>query len=217
MNIKIKICGITRLQDALDACDFGADLLGFNFIPESKRYINPYSVREIIASLPPFVMSVGVFADEEPGVVNDLTRFLNLDAVQLHGSEDPSYCARIKAPVIKAMRVGSEEDLEEVERFDVPALLLDSRVEGTLGGSGKTFSWHLASDLCDVKRVFVAGGITPDNVADAIRALSPFGVDTASGVEIEAGIKDKGLMEKFMRAARRAAAQNGGRCSDSSD
>jgi len=217
MNVKIKICGITRLQDALDACDLGADLLGFNFIPESKRYINPYTAREIIASLPPFVMSVGVFADEEPGIVNDMTRFLNLDAVQLHGKESPSYCTRINMPVIKAMRVGSEKDLEEVERFDVPALLLDSRVEGVLGGSGKTFSWHLASELCDVKRVFVAGGITPDNVALAVQTLSPFGVDTASGVEIEPGIKDRDLMKKFMVVARQAAAQNGGKCSDSKD
>jgi len=214
MNIKIKICGITRLQDALDACSLGTDLLGFNFVGGSKRYVNPYAAREIIASLPPFVSMVGVFADEELGVVNDMAAFLNLDAVQLHGGETPSYCAGVKAPVIKAVRVGSDEDLEGVERYDVPALLLDSRVEGVLGGSGETFPWHLASELCEVKRVFVAGGVTPDNVAGAVRALSPFGVDTASGVEIEPGIKDKGLMERFIRAAMCAAAESGGKCGD---
>ncbi len=214
MNIKIKICGITRLQDALIACDLGADLLGFNFVPGSKRYVNPYAARQIIASLPPFVSVVGIFADESPGVVNDLAAFLSLDAVQLHGHESPDCCGAVKATVIKAIRIGSAGDLEEIKGYDVPAFLLDSRVKGALGGTGVTFPWHLASELCKVRRVFVAGGMTPGNVADAVRILAPFGVDTASGVEVEPGIKDRGLMEKFIRAARCAAARNGGECFD---
>jgi phosphoribosylanthranilate isomerase len=217
MTIKIKICGITRAEDAADACELGADLLGFNFIPESKRYINPYAAREIISTLPPFVMSVGVFADEEQHVVNDMTRFLRLDAVQLHGSESPSYCTGVNAPVIKAMRIGAVEDLEGARCYDVPALLLDSKVKGIMGGSGKTFPWHFAAGLCDVKRIFVAGGITPDNVAEAIHTLSPFGIDCASGVEVKPGVKDRGLMEKLIGEAVRAAAGNGEKRSKNDD
>jgi len=210
MNIKVKICGITRHRDAMDACTAGVDLLGFNFVPASKRYVNPYAARDIIASLPPFVLSVGVFANEDLAVVKDLSDFLHLDAVQLHGEEDPFYCRRVGVPVIKAVRVASEADLKHLDRFDVAALLLDSRVRGTLGGSGITFPWHLASDLCESRRVFVAGGMTPDNVTKAIRTLSPFGVDAASGVESGPGIKDKELMERFIEAARRAAAGSEG-------
>ena len=210
MNIKVKICGITRLQDALDACNCGADLLGFNFVPESRRYINPYSAREIIASLPPFVMKVGVFADEELGVVNDMAQFLNLDVVQLHGEEDHIYCQSVKTTVIKAVRVREESDLKGLDAFEVPALLIDSRVEGVLGGSGVTFPWKVASDICLRRRIFLAGGFTPVNVGEAVRVLSPYGVDTASGVETEPGIKNRDLTEQFIRAARNAAMDNGG-------
>lgn len=212
MNVRVKICGITRDQDARDACVAGADLLGFNFVPESKRYVNPYAAREIITSLPPFVLSVGVFANEALGVVNDLSAFLRLNAVQLHGDEDPSYCRKVLVPVIKAVRVASEVDLRNLKRYDVAALLLDSKVNGTLGGSGVPFPWHLALDLCGCRRVFIAGGMDPGNVGRAIRALSPFGVDAASGVEIQPGIKDKVLMERFISSARRAAAEVGGNC-----
>ena len=205
MCIKIKICGFTRLEDALAACELGVDILGFNFIPESKRYINPYAAREMIESLPPFVTTVGIFANEEASVVNDLSVFLGLDAVQLHSKEDPAYCRSIKAPVIKAVRVGEASDLAGLEQYDVPALLLDAKVSGTLGGSGQQFPWELAKDLCKMRKVFVAGGLGPGNVADAIRELAPYGVDAASGVESEPGIKDPGLMESFIRAARLAA------------
>jgi len=212
MNIRVKICGITRNQDARDACLAGADLLGFNFVSGSKRYVNPYAAREIITSLPPFVLSVGVFANEDLGVVNDLSAFLRLNAVQLHGDEDPSYCAKVLVPVIKAVRIASEVDLKISKGYDVAALLLDSKVNGTLGGSGKTFPWHLASGLCGSARVFIAGGMDPENVGKAIRTLAPFGVDAASGVETEPGIKDKALMERFVGSARRAAAKAGGYC-----
>jgi len=214
LNIRVKICGITRRQDALDACAAGADLLGFNFVPESKRYVNPYAVRDIIASLPPFILTVGVFANEDLRILNDMSSFLHLDAVQLHGEEDPSYCRKVELPVIKAVRVASEEDVRDLDRFDVAALLLDSKVKGALGGSGVVFPWHLASDLCESRRVFVAGGMNPQNVGQAVKTLGPFGVDAASGVEIGPGIKDRILMESFIDAARRAAAQPGGNCVD---
>jgi phosphoribosylanthranilate isomerase len=213
MNVKVKICGITRLEDALDACAMGADLLGFNFVPSSKRYVNPYTARVIIGALPPFVVSVGIFADEELGVVNDVAGFLKLDAVQLHGNESREYCRDINTTVIKAVRVGSQSDLDGLDRFDVSALLLDSKIDGALGGSGKTFPWEAASAVCKNRRVFIAGGLTPDNVGEAVRTVSPYGVDTASGVETRPGIKDPVLMKMFITEAKRAAMEIGGKCS----
>jgi phosphoribosylanthranilate isomerase len=209
MCIKIKICGFTRLEDALAACELGADILGFNFVPESKRYVNPYAAREMILSLPPFVTTVGIFADEEVSVVNDLSGFLGLDAIQLHAREDAAYCKKIVSPVIKAVRVSEASDLEGLEQYDVPALLLDAKVPGTLGGSGQTFPWDLARELCKSRKVFVAGGLGPHNVAQAIGELAPYGVDSASGVESAPGLKDPALMEAFIRAARMAANEQG--------
>jgi len=212
--LKIKICGITRLSDALDACDMGADALGFNFVPASPRYLNPGTAREIISSLPPFVTTVGIFADEDLSVVNDMSQFLGLDAVQLHGAEDTHYCRRIRRPVIKALRVASSSDLEGVDEFDVSAYLLDARVDGVLGGSGQTFPWDVARGFCRSRKVFAAGGLTPENVGDAVRVLAPYGVDAASGVEARPGIKDPVLVERFIREARCTGTGNGGGCGE---
>lgn len=212
--LKIKICGLTREQDALEACSLGADILGFNLVPESKRYIDPYTVRDIIRSMPPFVSKVGIFADEDLQVVNDLASFMGLDAVQLHGHEDETYCGKVKACVIKAVRVGGAEDLLGLEGYDVSAFLLDARVEGELGGTGRTFPWKVAEDFCRRNRVIAAGGLNAANVAEAVRILTPYGVDSASGVESAPGIKDPDLMEAFIRAARCAAMGNGGGCND---
>lgn len=212
-SLKVKICGLTSERDALDACCLGADILGFNLVPVSKRYVDPYTVRHIIQCLPPFVTRVGIFADEELSVVNDLTSFLGLDAVQLHGHEEADYCLRVRAPVIKAVRVGGREDLEGLHRFRVAAFLLDARVEGELGGTGRTFPWEIAEDFCRENRVIVAGGLRPDNVGEVIRTLVPCGVDAASGVESAPGVKDPQLVEEFIRAARDTALGNGG-CDD---
>jgi len=212
--LKIKICGITRLQDALDACELGADILGFNFVPASPRYLNPYTARDIVSSLPPFVTTVGIFADEELSIVDNLAAFINLDAVQLHGNEDARYCRNVKSPVLKVLRVASLSDLKGVDEFDVSAYLLDARVDDVLGGSGKTFPWELAKSLCRSQKVFVAGGLTPENVGDAVQTLAPYGVDTASGVESQPGVKDRVLVERFIRSARCAQAGNGGGCSE---
>lgn len=213
-SLKIKICGLTRQEDAIAASTLGADILGFNFVPGSKRYLNPYSAREIIKSLPPFISKVGIFANEDPEVINELTGFLGLDAVQLHGDEDDRYCVDIKAPVIKALRVGSSEDLLGQSSYHVSAFLLDAMVEGELGGTGKTFDWRVAVEFAQNNRIFVAGGLTPENVGEAVRILEPYGVDTASGVESEPGVKDHKLIEEFIKAARSAAAGNGGETND---
>ena len=212
--VKVKICGITRPQDALDACDLGADVLGFNFVPGSPRYLNPYAARDIIFGLPPFVTIMGVFADEELSVLNDMAEFMNLDVLQLHGNEDAQYCRKVNNPVVRAIRVSSPADLEGLDEYDVSAYLLDARVDGVLGGSGQTFPWKVARDFCRHRKVFVAGGLTPENVGEAVRTLAPYGVDTASGVEVEPGIKDPALVGRFIRAARCADIGNGGGCSE---
>ena len=212
--LKIKICGITRLQDAMDACELGADVLGFNFVPASPRYLNPYTAKDIIAALPPFVTTVGIFADEDLCVVNDMATFLNLDALQLHGHEDARYCSQIKSPVLKALRVGDMSDLEGVDEFDVSAYLLDARGDDVLGGSGQIFPWEVAKEFCRSQKVFVAGGLTPENVGNAVHTLAPYGVDTASGVESKPGIKDPTLVERFIRKARCAQIGNGGGCGE---
>ena len=147
-SLKIKICGITRMEDALAACSLGVDLLGFNFVPVSKRYLNPYTARHIIDSLPPFVGKVGIFADEDPSVINDLADFLDLDAAQLHGSENVQFCRKVKVPVLKAVHVQGPEDLAELEKYKVSGFLLDTKVEGELGGTGQTFPWEHAVDFC---------------------------------------------------------------------
>ncbi len=213
-SLKIKICGLTREQDAVEACSLGAVILGVNLVPGSKRYIDPYTARDIIGCLPPFVSKVGIFADEEVQVVNDLVSFLGLDAAQLHGHEDETYCKRVKACVIKAVRVGGPEDLEGLGGFDVSAFLLDAFVEGQLGGTGKTFPWKVAEDFCRDHRVILAGGLNAANVSEAVRALTPYGVDAASGVESSPGIKDPDLVERFIRTARCAVMGNGGGCND---
>ena len=213
-SLKVKICGLTKGEDAIAACNLGADILGFNFVPGSSRYLNPYAAREMIRSLPPFISKVGIFANEDSEVINELVGFLGLDAVQLHGDEDERFCMGIKTPVIKALRVGCAEDLIGHSGYDVSAFLLDARVEGELGGTGRTFDWRIAVGFAKNNRIFVAGGLTPDNVGEAVRMLEPFGVDTASGVESEPGVKDHDLMEEFIRAARSAAAGNGGETND---
>ena len=211
-SLKIKICGFTRVEDALEACALGVDLLGFNFVPGSSRYLSPYSARAIFEELPPFVDKVGIFAGEEVNVVNDLFTFLDLDAVQLHGDEDREYCRKVKAPFIKAVRVGDPRDLEGLEDFGACAYLLDARVDGKLGGTGSVFNWDHAVDICRRHRVFVAGGLFPGNVACAVKKLMPYGIDAASGVESSPGIKDSVLMERFVREARCASMGNGGGC-----
>jgi phosphoribosylanthranilate isomerase len=202
------------MQDALDACALGADLIGLNFVPDTKRYLNPYVAKEILEALPPFVTRVGVFADEELNTVNDMAEFIGLDVVQLHGHEGPDYCAGITLPVIKAVRVGGSDDLTGLKRFKVSAFLLDASVDGELGGTGKSFPWELASSFCVENRVFVAGGLTPENVGIAVKQLMPYGVDTSSGVEESPGRKNYELMKKFIIMARCAAIGNGGGCSD---
>jgi len=203
MPVRVKVCGITRLEDALAAAELGADALGFNLWPPSKRAISPDAAREIVDRLPPFVTAVGVFVNQEPTEVLHLAAMARVTVVQLHGDEEPRDCAGHVMPVIKAFRVAGPEDLAPIPRYHrAAAVLLDSRSEG-FGGSGRAFDWELARRVAG-KPLILAGGLDADNVAEAVRAVRPWAVDVASGVESAPGVKDHQKLARFIRAAKEA-------------
>jgi len=208
MQLRIKICGITNLADARAAVEAGADALGFMFYDRSKRWVSGDVVAKIARQLPPFVLRVGVFVDPLPEVVHETIVSCGLSALQLHGSESPEFCSQFALPVIKAFRVADRSSLSQLARYSTSAWLLDSDTPGQLGGTGEKFDWSLASEATQLGRpVIVAGGLTPDNVAQAIRAARPHGVDVSSGVESAPGKKDAAKIAAFIRAARAAAAE----------
>jgi phosphoribosylanthranilate isomerase len=203
--VRVKICGITNVRDARLAARLGADALGFNFYERSARYVHPERAKAIIAALPPFVTTVGVFVDEEPERVMEIAAMCELDAVQLHGAEPPRVVHAIRGVRrIKALRVRVERDIELCRRYRVEAYLLDALVPGEFGGTGETFNWELARAASQFGPIILAGGLTPDNVAEAILTARPYAVDVASGVEAEPGKKDRELMEQFILAAKNA-------------
>lgn len=202
--IKIKICGITNLDDAMAAVDFGADALGFNFYKKSPRYIEPQKAAEIVGQLPPFIVPVGIFVNEREERIREIVAHACLQGIQLHGDETPEFCQRFGSRVIKAFQVKNKASLEHMSHYRVSAYLLDSYKEGMRGGTGTTFDWHLAVVAKTFGRVILAGGLTPDNVVEAIKLVQPYGVDVCGGIEREKGIKDHGLMKKFIADVRRA-------------
>jgi phosphoribosylanthranilate isomerase len=202
---KIKICGITNLEDALAAVEAGAEMLGFNFYRRSPRYISPHEAGRIVGQLPEGVINVGVFVNEDgPEVVCRLAAEAGVGAAQLHGSETPEYCAGLGGLwKIKALRVGESFRPEGAKLFDADAVLLDAYVPGEWGGTGRTFDWGVALRTRDVvPRLILAGGLTPENVAAAVRAIGPFAVDACSGVESAPGRKSPALMRRFVEAVR---------------
>lgn len=204
--VRVKICGLTNLADALGAVEAGADALGFIFYPPSPRAIRPEVAREIIQRLPPFVARVGVFVDADPDRAEDIARTVGLDTLQFHGKETPEYCARFaRYRVVKAMRMEGPEALARLRAFEGFTWLLDSYVPGALGGTGQTFNWDLACEAVRLGgRVILAGGLTPDNVGRAVAAVRPYAVDVSSGVEAAPGRKDPARMPQFVAAARGA-------------
>ena len=200
--VRIKICGITNLEDALLATGLGANALGFIFYAKSPRSVEPEAAREIIRQLPPFVLSVGVFVDEEAGVVQELAARVGLDWVQLHGQESPEYCRSLGRRVLKGFRIKDEDSLEELQTYRgaVQAFLLDTYKKGQTGGTGETFDWELARKAQDYGPIVLAGGLTADNVAQAVAAVRPQAVDVASGVEAAPGKKDPEKLRAFFRA-----------------
>ncbi|MDH4161359.1 MAG: phosphoribosylanthranilate isomerase [Nitrospirota bacterium] len=203
--IRIKICGITNLDDAMAAAEAGADALGFIFYKKSPRYVEPLRAAEIIAQLPPFVTPVGVFVNEREEKIRETVSLACLQAVQLHGDETPEFCQRFGTRVIKAFQIKNKESLKHMSHFRVSAYLLDSYKEGLRGGTGEIFDWHLAVVAKTFGRIILAGGLTPDNVTEAVKLVQPYGVDVAGGVEREKGLKDHGKLKKFITEVRRAS------------
>ncbi len=202
--IRIKICGITNLEDALLAAELGAHALGFIFHPQSPRYVAPDAAQSIIAQLPPFVLTVGVFVDAAAAAVKDMAARVGLDWLQLHGNEPPEYCRRLGRRVIKGFRIKDEASLAELAPYQgaVQALLLDTYKKGQIGGTGETFNWDLAREAKKYGPIILAGGLTPENVAQAIAVAQPQAVDVASGVEAALGKKDPEKLRAFFAALR---------------
>jgi phosphoribosylanthranilate isomerase len=206
MRVRIKICGITNLEDARMAVDAGADALGFVFVATSPRAVSPRHVAEIARNLPARILRVGVFVNAAPTTILQTVSACRLDAVQLHGDESPEFCdAMAPFPVWKAFRVRGREALQQLAPYrDVTAAwLLDSFVEGQPGGTGATFNWDLAREAQRLAHpVVLAGGLTPENVAEAVRQVGPAAVDVSSGVEGSPGRKDAEKVRRFIAAAR---------------
>ncbi len=203
MAVRVKICGITRLQDALLAAHAGADALGFVFYEKSPRQVSAAQAAALCASLPPFVTSVGLFVDAAPGFVESVLALAPLDLLQFHGDEPADYCASFGKPYIKAVRVNRDTDLLKcaADYATARGLLLDAYVPGVPGGTGESFDWNLIPpDL--PKPVILSGGLTPANVADAVREVRPWAVDVSSGVEAAKGIKDPQLIAQFIAKAK---------------
>jgi phosphoribosylanthranilate isomerase len=205
MSVRLKICGITSLEDAGEAIHCGAHYLGFNFYRKSPRYIEPAAARAIIEQLPPTATAVGIFVNEpRPEDVIVLMHQSGVQMAQLHGDEDAAYCRRVSSErVIKAMRVGEDFDPRIVDGFPARAILLDAYDKTLYGGTGKTVNWPLAREAAQLANVFLAGGLSPENVADAVRVVNPFAVDVNSGVESEPGRKDAGKLKELMEALQR--------------
>lgn len=199
---RIKICGITHLKDALTAVDAGADALGFIFVPDTPRFVNSDQVAAIVAELPPFVTTVGIFANKDAAKIKTIADQCRLDAVQLHADVTPEFCRNLDKKVIKVVRVKDESSLSILSDYDVNAFLLDTYVEGKMGGTGKVFDWNLALRAKHYGRIIVAGGLKPDNVVQAVRRVKPYGVDVGSGVESEPGRKDSDKIRKFVDAVK---------------
>jgi phosphoribosylanthranilate isomerase len=202
---KVKICGITNLEDALVSLESGAYALGFNFYKRSSRYVEPRRARKIIEQLPAGILSVGVFVNEPNSeTVIRLADEAGVDAIQLHGDESPDYCRALKDRyVIKALRVDPEFSLESVLQFETQAILLDTPSTGSYGGTGRTFDWSRAREIRKhVPKLFLAGGLSPENVREAIALVDPFAVDACSCLEFSPGHKDHELLHAFLQAAR---------------
>lgn len=201
---RVKVCGLTRPEDALAAARFGADAIGLIFYPRSPRGVDIEQARRVRNALPPFVTVVGVFVDPQADFVARAIAEVSLDLVQFHGSESPEFCQGFSRTYVKAVRVRPGIDLHQIARryASARALMLDSFEPGRHGGTGRTFDWSLIP--ADLEMPFIlAGGLTPENVADAVAAVSPFAVDANGGVEASPGIKDPGRIEAFIREVNR--------------
>lgn len=204
-NVRSKICGITRIEDALAAAEAGADAIGFVFYARSPRAVDVRQARAIIAELPPFVTTVGLFVNASRCELNEILEVVPLDLLQFHGDETPADCEGYHRPWIKALRVRPGDDLEAAcQRYaGARGILLDSYVAGVPGGTGEAFDWSLVPARLS-KPIILAGGLSAGNVGQAIAQVRPYAVDVSGGVEQAKGIKDAAKIEAFMRAVKQA-------------
>lgn len=201
---RIKICGITRVEDGVTAARLGADAIGLVFYPKSSRFVDVVTAMQIVRALPPFVTTVGLFVDAEKAQVDAIMRQVSPGMLQFHGNEDPAYCASYGVPFIKAVPMGEAADLVDYGRRFQQAvgLLLDSHGGDKTGGSGQCFDWRkIPKDV--EKPIILAGGLDPNNVVEAIQRIQPFAVDVSSGVESAKGVKDSRLMQLFIESVKR--------------
>ncbi|MXZ12490.1 MAG: phosphoribosylanthranilate isomerase [Candidatus Dadabacteria bacterium] len=198
---RVKVCGITNLEDALCAVRLGASALGFIFYEKSPRFITPREAGEVIRQIPPFVTKVGVFVNAEAASLREAKEVAGFDVYQFHGDETPGFCAAFGEGYIKVIRVKNAGSLDTIDLYDTDAFLFDTYSPDAYGGTGENFSWDvLARRKLEDKFVILSGGLNPDNVRDAIRAVGPYAVDVSSGVESSPGIKDHTKLERFMEA-----------------
>ena len=203
MPVKVKICGITNLPDGMAAAEAGADALGFMFYDQSPRHISVESAATLVRELPPFVMKVGVFVNAPEDLVLRASRECSLNLLQFHGDELPDYCLQFGLMSMKAFRVRDAASLQTLPNYPTDAWLLDAYSPGKPGGTGETFNWDLALEARGLGRpIFLAGGLTPENVAEAVRRARPYGVDVSSGVEATPGKKDHAKVKAFIQAAK---------------
>lgn len=195
---RIKVCGITRIEDALNAADSGIDALGFVFYENSPRYINQREAARIVKSLPPFISRVALFVNASNETIRSTLSTVSVDTLQFHGEETPGLCRSYGLPYIKSIRMNHDVNLHQLSEdyHDASALLLDSFVEGAYGGTGQKFEWSMIPQDLN-KRIILAGGLTVHDVADAISKVSPYAVDVSSGVETEKGIKNAEKITEF--------------------
>jgi phosphoribosylanthranilate isomerase len=205
VDVKVKICGITSIEDAEEAVEAGADALGFMFYPGSPRHVTLEAAQVIERRLPPFIIRTGVFVDAAAEEVFEAMHLCGLNLLQFHGHETPEYCRQFGMMTMKAFRVRGPESLLEIPKYTTDAYLLDSFVPGRQGGTGEMFNWNLAVEAKEFgKPIFLAGGLTPEIVGDAVKLVQPFGVDVSSGVESSPGKKDAAKMRAFVAAVRSA-------------
>ena len=199
MRVRVKICGITSVEDARAAADLGADAVGIILAPESPRCVPAALAAEIVRALPPFVQRVGVLVNESPERTASLAREIGLDLLQFHGEEEPETCARAPLPWYKAFRVGEGFDLARLDEYRGGLHLLDAHREGRRGGTGETFDWAVAAEAAQRHRIILSGGLGPDNVVAAVEAARPHAVDVNSGVESSPGVKAHAELARLFR------------------
>ncbi len=200
--VKVKVCGLTNVEDAKKAVYYGAWAVGFIFSKKSPRYVSPSRARKIIEALPPFVTPVGVFVDQSERAVRDICKFTRIRTLQFHGEEKPVYCKRFgDYKIIKAFRIGEFFPLDLINKYKVDAFLFDTYQEGVEGGTGTTFNWDILKDQKITKPVILSGGLNAQNIQKALDTVKPYAVDVSSGVEKSPGIKDPRLIRAFFDTA----------------